>query len=59
LKGSSSELSIEAFDDQKGLSLVENAKTKMVGSTVCLQHAYQHLYAGCSEILYEKLSKFA
>jgi hypothetical protein len=60
LKGSSAELSIEAFNDQKGLELVENAaKTKMVGSTVCWQHAYQHLYAGCSEILYEKLSKFA
>ncbi|MED6143283.1 hypothetical protein PIB30_004786 [Stylosanthes scabra] len=50
-RGSSAEFSIEGFNDQKGLKLVENARKKMVGANTCWQSAYQHLFAGCSEIL--------
>ncbi|MCI11055.1 gamete-like protein [Trifolium medium] len=50
-KGSSAEFSIDAFNDPKGIKLIENAKNKMVGSNACWQNAYQHLFAGCSEIL--------
>ncbi|KAK7293844.1 hypothetical protein RJT34_16721 [Clitoria ternatea] len=49
-KGSSAEFSIKAFNDQKGMKLVDNAKKKMIGSNTCWQSAYQHLFAGCSEI---------
>lgn len=61
-RGSNAEFSIEAFNDQKGMKLVENAKNKMVGSTnTCWQNAYRHLFAGCSEILAvdDKRSRFA
>jgi hypothetical protein len=60
-KGSSAEFSIEAFNDPKGMKLIENAKNKMVGSNACWQNAYQHLFAGCSEILAadEKRSRLA
>lgn len=50
-RGSSAEFSIEGFNDRKGMKLVENARKKMVGSNTCWQNAYQHLFAGCSEIL--------
>ncbi|MED6113406.1 hypothetical protein PIB30_070520 [Stylosanthes scabra] len=50
-RGSSAEFSIEGFNYQKGLKLVENARKKMVGANTCWQNAYQHLFAGCSEIL--------
>ncbi|XP_045810311.1 protein GAMETE EXPRESSED 1-like [Trifolium pratense] len=60
-KGSSAEFSIEAFNNPKGMKLIENAKNKMVGSNSCWQNAYQNLFAGCSEILVanEKRSRFA
>ncbi|GAU18968.1 hypothetical protein TSUD_229590 [Trifolium subterraneum] len=60
-KGSSAEFSIEPFNDPKGMKLIENAKNKMVGSNACWQNAYQHLFAGCSEILAadEKRSRLA
>jgi len=60
-RGSSAEFSIEAFNDPKGMKLLENAKNKMVGSNTCWQNAYQHLFAGCSEILAadEKRSRLA
>ncbi|KAK7302072.1 hypothetical protein RJT34_12951 [Clitoria ternatea] len=60
-RGSSSEFSFEAFNDQKGMKLVDNAKKKMIGSNTCWQNAYQHLFAGCSEILAteDKRSRFA
>ncbi|RHN53139.1 hypothetical protein MtrunA17_Chr6g0488221 [Medicago truncatula] len=60
-RGSSAEFSIEAFNDPKGMKLIENAKNKMVGSNTCWQNAYQHLFAGCSEILSadEKRSRLA
>ncbi|XP_015956606.1 protein GAMETE EXPRESSED 1-like [Arachis duranensis] len=50
-RGSSAEFSVEGFNDRKGLKLVENARKKMVGTNTCWQRAYQHLFAGCSEIL--------
>ncbi|BAT86082.1 Protein GAMETE EXPRESSED 1 Precursor [Vigna angularis] len=60
-KGSSAEFSIEAFNDQKGLKLIDNAQKKMISSNSCWQNAYQHLFAGCSEILAvdEKRSRLA
>ncbi|XP_057425433.1 protein GAMETE EXPRESSED 1-like [Lotus japonicus] len=60
-RGSSAEFSIEAFNDQKGRKLIENAQRKMVGSNTCWQNAYKHLFAGCSEILAanEKRSRLA
>lgn len=60
-RGTSAEFSIEAFNDPKGMKLLENAKNKMVGSNSCWQNAYQHLFAGCSEILAadEKRSRLA
>jgi hypothetical protein len=55
------EFSMEAFNDQKGIRLVESAKKKLVGTNSCWQNAYKHLFAGCSEILAvdEKRSRFA
>ncbi|TKY47375.1 GAMETE EXPRESSED 1 [Spatholobus suberectus] len=60
-RGSSAEFSIEAFNDQKGIKLIRNAKQKMIGSNSCWQNAYQHLFAGCSDILAvdEKRSRLA
>ncbi|XP_020217211.1 protein GAMETE EXPRESSED 1 [Cajanus cajan] len=60
-RGSSAEFSIEAFNDQKGTKLIHNAKQKMISSNSCWQNAYQHLFAGCSEILAvdEKRSRLA
>ena len=55
------EFSMEGFNDWKGIKLVENAKKKLVSSNSCWQNAYQHLFAGCSEIFAvdEKRSRFA
>ncbi|KAK7305664.1 hypothetical protein VNO77_43572 [Canavalia gladiata] len=60
-RGSNAEFSIEPFNDQKGIKLVDNAKNIMIGSNICWQNAYQHLFAGCSDILAldEKRSRFA
>ncbi|XP_015963413.1 protein GAMETE EXPRESSED 1-like [Arachis duranensis] len=59
--GSVAEFSMEGFHDSKGVKLVENAKNKMVDSNSCWLNAYQHLFAGCSEILAdnEKRSRLA
>ena len=60
-KGSSAEFSVDSFNDHKGVKLIENAKKKMISSNSCWQNAYQHLFAGCSEILAvdEKRSRLA
>ncbi|KAJ7960060.1 Protein GAMETE EXPRESSED 1 [Quillaja saponaria] len=60
-RGSVAEFSIEGFNNQKGIKLVENAKNKMVGSNSCWQNAYRLLFSGCSEILAveEKRSRLA
>ncbi|MED6208634.1 hypothetical protein PIB30_047172 [Stylosanthes scabra] len=49
--GSVADFSMEGFIDSKGVKLVENAKNKMIDSNSCWQHAYRHLFSGCSEIL--------
>ena len=46
-----SEFSIEGFNDQKGIRLVENAKKNLVSLSSCWKNAYQHLFAGCTESL--------
>lgn len=55
------EFSMEGFDDPKGIRLVENAKKNLVSLSSCWQHAYRHLFSGCSEILVadEKRSRLA
>ena len=55
------EFSIEGFNDPNGKRLVESAKKKLVGTNSCWQNAYQHLFAGCTEIfaVEEKRSRFA
>ncbi|KAM4083230.1 hypothetical protein ACB094_08G040400 [Castanea mollissima] len=55
------EFSMEGFNDPNGKRLVESAKKKLVGTNSCWQNAYQHLFAGCSEIfaVEEKRSRFA
>ena len=60
-RGSMAEFSMEAFNDRRGVKLVENAKKKMISSNSCWQNAYQHLFSGCSEILAadEKRSRLA
>ncbi|KAK7379215.1 hypothetical protein VNO80_04670 [Phaseolus coccineus] len=60
-RGSDAEFSIEAFNDQKGGKLIDNAQKKMISSNSCWQIAYQNLFAGCSEILSvdEKRSRLA
>uniref|UniRef100_A0A6N2N9S7 Protein GAMETE EXPRESSED 1 n=1 Tax=Salix viminalis TaxID=40686 RepID=A0A6N2N9S7_SALVM len=52
---------MNGLSDEKGMKLVEKAKSKMVGTNSCWQNAYQHLFAGCSQILAieEKRWRFA
>ncbi|KAG5226760.1 protein GAMETE EXPRESSED [Salix suchowensis] len=59
--GSVVEFSMNGLSDEKGMRLVEKAKSKMVGTNSCWQNAYQHLFAGCSQILAveEKRWRFA
>ncbi|KAJ4840885.1 hypothetical protein Tsubulata_010381 [Turnera subulata] len=59
--GSVAEFSMDGLGDEKGMKLVEKAKSKIVGSNSCWQNAYQQLFAGCSQILAaeEKRSRFA
>nr|XP_043629355.1 protein GAMETE EXPRESSED 1-like [Erigeron canadensis] len=45
------EFSMENFNSEKGVTLVEKAMTKAALSNTCWQNAYQNLFAGCSEIL--------
>ncbi|XP_059307813.1 protein GAMETE EXPRESSED 1 isoform X1 [Lycium ferocissimum] len=46
-----SEFSMDAFENQKGVELVENAKQKMLVSSSCWQRAYQNLFTVCSKVL--------
>ncbi|KAK6137211.1 hypothetical protein DH2020_029048 [Rehmannia glutinosa] len=50
-KNAISEFSIEALNDQKGIQLVENAKSKMVAPNSCWQTAYQNVFEGCAKTL--------
>ncbi|KAI4297829.1 hypothetical protein L6164_037694 [Bauhinia variegata] len=60
-RGSVAEFSMEGLNNSKGMELLENARKQMVSSNSCWQHAYHHLFAGCSEILAvnEKKSRLA
>ncbi|CAI0376557.1 unnamed protein product [Linum tenue] len=56
------EFSMDGPADAKGTKLVEKARTKLVaGLNSCWQNAYQHIFAGCTQILAheEKRSRFA
>lgn len=59
--GSVVEFSMNSLGDQKGMRLVEKAKSKMISTNSCWQNAYRQLFAGCSQILAneEKRSRFA
>ncbi|PON71756.1 gamete expressed protein [Trema orientale] len=62
LSGSVAEFSIDGFNDQKGIRLMENAKNNLkLSLNSCWQSAHQHLFSGCSEGLAvdEKRSRFA
>ncbi|KAI9176730.1 hypothetical protein LWI28_006467 [Acer negundo] len=57
------QFSLEAFDNQKGIQLVEKAKQKMMlGSNSCWHTAYRQIFDACSEIISddnEKRKRFA
>ncbi|KAM3200790.1 protein GAMETE EXPRESSED 1 [Capsicum annuum] len=46
-----SEFSMDAFENQKGVKLVENAKQKMLVPNSCWQRSYQSLFSVCSKAL--------
>ncbi|KAI3468499.1 hypothetical protein Pfo_025162 [Paulownia fortunei] len=46
-----SEFSMEALNDQKGIQLVENAKSKMLAPNSCWQTAYKNVFEGCAKTL--------
>ncbi|GFP81543.1 protein gamete expressed 1 [Phtheirospermum japonicum] len=47
-----SEFSMEALhDDQRGVQLVENARSKMLAPNSCWQAAYQNVFEGCAKTL--------
>ncbi|KAJ9565136.1 hypothetical protein OSB04_001102 [Centaurea solstitialis] len=48
------DFSMESFNSEKGMTLVEKAKRKAALTNSCWQNAYQNLFAGCSEILAEE-----
>ncbi|KAG8365283.1 hypothetical protein BUALT_Bualt18G0088400 [Buddleja alternifolia] len=50
-KNAVSEFSIEALNDQKGMELIEKAKSKMVAPNSCWQTAYQSVFEGCAKTL--------
>ncbi|KAA8547678.1 hypothetical protein F0562_004107 [Nyssa sinensis] len=56
-----SEFSMESFNNQKGVKLLQNAETRLNGPNSCWRNAYQNLFAACSEILTveEKRSRLA
>ncbi|CAL1392401.1 unnamed protein product [Linum trigynum] len=55
------EFSMDGPANAKAMELVEKARSKLVGSNSCWQNAYQHVFAGCTQILAndEKRSRFA
>ncbi|GAA0176944.1 hypothetical protein LIER_29634 [Lithospermum erythrorhizon] len=60
VKGLVGDFSMEAFNNKKGIELLENAKNKMLMNG-CMQNAYQSVFASCSKIYaeHELKSKFA
>ncbi|CAL9762139.1 unnamed protein product [Musa acuminata subsp. burmannicoides] len=54
ISAATAEFSMERLDDRKGLTLVENARRKLVGANSCWQNAYRNLFSGCAEIIADK-----
>ncbi|KAG9138855.1 hypothetical protein Leryth_007481 [Lithospermum erythrorhizon] len=54
------EFSMEAFNNKKGVELLENVKDKML-TDGCMQNAYQTIFRSCSKIMadHELKSRFA
>ncbi|MBA0656402.1 hypothetical protein Goklo_008760, partial [Gossypium klotzschianum] len=55
------EFSVDGLNDEKGMRLLQSAKTRLVGSNSCWTNAYGHLLSGCKDIIAtdEKRSRFA
>ncbi|KAH1074154.1 hypothetical protein J1N35_026482 [Gossypium stocksii] len=55
------EFSVDGLNDEKGMRLLQSAKTRLVGSNSCWRNAYGHLLSGCKDIIAtdEKRSRFA
>ncbi|KAL1067965.1 hypothetical protein V6Z11_D12G166700 [Gossypium hirsutum] len=55
------EFSVDGLNDEKGMRLLQIAKTRLVGSNSCWRNAYGHLLSGCKDIIAtdEKRSRFA
>lgn len=53
------EFSMEPFNNQRGMKLVENARNKMLvaAPSSCWQRAYQSLFSGCSQTLADEESR--
>lgn len=60
-KNAVSEFSMEAWNDRKGVQVIENAKNKMRAPNTCWQNAYQNVFEGCAKTLAdeEKRSRLA
>ncbi|CAF1698942.1 BnaC03g14190D [Brassica napus] len=48
---SNPEFSIEVFNDQKAVQILENAKNQLVGPSSCWQTAYSYLISGCKDMV--------
>ncbi|KAK8479769.1 hypothetical protein V6N12_000279 [Hibiscus sabdariffa] len=55
------EFSMDGLTDEKGLKLLQDAQTRLVGANSCWRNAYGHLLSGCKDIIAtsEKRSRFA
>ncbi|KAL4347906.1 hypothetical protein GQ457_17G013460 [Hibiscus cannabinus] len=55
------EFSMDGLTDEKGLKLLQDAQTRLVGANSCWRNAYGHLLSGCKDIVAtsEKRSRFA
>ncbi|XP_039059910.1 protein GAMETE EXPRESSED 1-like [Hibiscus syriacus] len=55
------EFSMDCLNDEKGTRLLQDAKTRLVGTNSCWRTAYEHLLSGCKDIIAtsEKRSRFA
>ncbi|XP_047974153.1 protein GAMETE EXPRESSED 1-like [Salvia hispanica] len=52
-----SDFSLEAFNDKKGIQLIESAKSKMLAPNSCWQTAYQSVFEGCARTLADEESR--
>ncbi|KAL1552659.1 protein GAMETE EXPRESSED 1-like [Salvia divinorum] len=56
-KNVASDFSLEAFNDKKGIQLIESAKSKMIAPNSCWQTAYQSVFKGCARTLADEESR--